>query len=234
MATSSSPKGAAIDYKGYRVTFSIAGFCKRTKAFGVAISSSSIAVASRCAWVSPLGAVVTQNITDPNLGVLGQRLLRHGKIPGSIIEELIRNTNRPEYRQIGVMDLHGGKAVHTGEQAFDGKAGKIGEDCLALGNLLSSTKVIDAMLDTFAERADECLEERLVSALQAGCARGGEIHDEHSAGLVVSRDMSWPVTNLRVDWSERPIDELRDIWNRFQKEQEQYVQWALDPTSGPQ
>lgn len=212
------------------MTFSIAGFCRASKAFGIAVSSSSIAVASRCAWVSPYGAVITQNITDPSLGVLGQRLLRYGKISSSIVGVLTSNTNNPEYRQVGVLDRNGRGTVYTGGKAFDASAEKVAADCLSLGNLLSSPAVIDVMIEVFVELASECLEERLMAALQAGCAAGGEIRDERSAGLIVSRGLSWPVTNLRVDWSERPIDELRSIWDRFKEEREQYTRWAVDPT----
>ncbi len=93
------------------MTYSIAARCEKSGAFGIAITSSSICVASRCAWVGPLGAVSTQNITDPALGPAGLALLRQGLGAGAVLQTLLAGTPQPEYRQVGVIDRYGKTAL---------------------------------------------------------------------------------------------------------------------------
>src|SRR4029453_6537038 len=100
------------------MTYSLVARCRRSAAFGIAITSSSICVASRCAWVSPLGAVNTQNVTDPQLGPAGLSLLRRGLGAGTVLKALLAGTPDPEWRQIGVIDRYGQKALHSGAQAL--------------------------------------------------------------------------------------------------------------------
>src|ERR1700730_12773110 len=117
------------------MTYSIAARCAHSGAFGIAITSSSICVASRCAWVSPLGAIVTQNVTDPSLGPAGLSLLRQGLGARAILDQLIAGTPEPEWRQAGVVDRYGRTAQHSGTRALPRAAVAQGEACLALGNL---------------------------------------------------------------------------------------------------
>lgn len=215
------------------MTFSIAGRCARTGAFGIAISSSSICVPSRCAWVGPLGAVLTQNLTDPALGPAGLALLRQGLGAGAVLPLLTGGTAGPEHRQIGVIDRYGHTALHTGGNALSQAADARGEDCLALGNLLASPHCPQRMVDSFAADPDAPLAERLLLALEAGLAEGGEIGDEHSAGLHVARGHDWPVVDLRVDWHDTPIAALRDLWRRYAPEQAAYEMRARDPAAAP-
>ncbi len=100
------------------MTYSIAARCPRSGAFGIAITSSSICVASRCAWVSPLGAVTTQNVTDPGLGPTGLSLLRQGLGAGAVLQLLLAGTPQPEWRQVGVVDRYGRTAHHSGAEAL--------------------------------------------------------------------------------------------------------------------
>src|SRR5947209_8663597 len=116
------------------MTYSIVARCPQSGAFGIAITSSSICVASRCAWVSPLG------------------------------------------------------------------------------NLLASEVVPERMIAAYKDAKGQPFAERLMRALEAGLAAGGETGDEHGAGLHVANVYDWPVVDLRVDWHEEPIAELRRIW----------------------
>src|SRR5215510_12324273 len=113
------------------MTFSIAGRCARSGMFGVAITTSSIAVASRCPWArAGIGAVATQNITDPRLGQRGLDLMASGlSAPAA---------HQPEYRQVTMIDRDGGTATHTGEKTLGTHAGASAADCVAAGNLLSN------------------------------------------------------------------------------------------------
>src|SRR5262245_26202315 len=160
------------------MTYSIAARCSRTGAFGIAITSSSICVASRCAWVGPLGAVTTQNVTDPALGPAGLGLLRQGLGAGAVLELLLAGTAEVEWRQVGVIDRYGRHALHSGSQALGIAAVAEGDGCYALGNLLATPEVPRRMLDAYDTTADAPLAVRLLRALEAGLDAGGEAGDE--------------------------------------------------------
>jgi uncharacterized Ntn-hydrolase superfamily protein len=215
------------------MTYSIAARCPRSGAFGVAITSSSICVASRCAWVSPLGSVTTQNVTDPALGPSGIALLRQGLGAGAVLELLLAGTPEPEWRQVSVIDRYGRSALHSGAQALATAAFAQGEGCVALGNLLASPEVPARMLSAFAGAADAEFAERLLLALEAGLDAGGETGDERSAGLHVAQIYDWPVVDLRVDWHEAPIAELRRLWKLYAPQQAAYEARARAPGSAP-
>ncbi|MBY0361499.1 MAG: DUF1028 domain-containing protein [Phreatobacter sp.] len=215
------------------MTYSIAAHCPRTGAFGIAITSSSICVASRCAWVGPLGAVSTQNVTDPALGPAGLALLRQGLGAPAVLDLLLKGTPEPEWRQIGVIDRYRQTALHSGAQALPQVALARGDGCLALGNLLASTSVPERMLAAFAAAEGESLAERLMRGLEAGLEAGGEIDDEHAAGLHVADSFDWPVVDLRVDWHDEPIAELRKLWERYAPQRAAYESRARRPSVAP-
>jgi uncharacterized Ntn-hydrolase superfamily protein len=215
------------------LTYSVAARCAKTGAFGIAITSSSICVASRCAWVSPLGAVATQNVTDPSLGPAGLALLRQGLGAGAVLSNLLAGTPEPEWRQVGVIDRYGVVAHHSGSQALATAAVAQGDGCLALGNLLASADVPGRMLAAFEAAGDASLAERLMQALEAGLAAGGETGDEHAAGLHVADTYDWPVVDLRVDWHDEPIAELRRIWGLYAPQRAAYESRARAPSVAP-
>jgi uncharacterized Ntn-hydrolase superfamily protein len=215
------------------MTYSIAARCERSGAFGIAITSSSICVASRCAWVSPLGAVLSQNVTDPALGPAGLALLRQGLGARGVLESLLAGTPEPEWRQVGVVDRYGRTAQHSGTHALAKAACATGEGCLALGNLLAAADVAERMISAFAGLRDTSLAERLLRALEAGLEAGGETGDEHSAGLHVAEVHDWPVVDLRVDWHESPIAELRRLWQLYAPQRAAYEMRARAPGAAP-
>lgn len=215
------------------MTYSIAARCPRTGAFGIAITSSSICVASRCAWVGPLGAVLTQNVTDPQLGPAGQALLRMGLGAGAVVQQLVAGTPEPAYRQVAVIDRYGAIAFHNGEEALPKVGMAYGAGAIALGNLLASEEVPARMVAGFEADAEAPLAERLMRGLEAGLEAGGETGDEHAAGLHVAHIHDWPVVDLRVDWHETPIPVLRDLWTRYAAEQEAFLERARAPGGAP-
>jgi len=215
------------------MTYSIAARCDKTGAFGIAITSSSICVASRCAWVSPLGSVSTQNITDPALGPAGLALLRQGLGAGAVLRLLLDGTPQPSYRQVGVIDRYGQVALHSGAEALPVAAVAEGPSCMALGNLLASPDVPARMIAAFAAADGEPLAERLMRALEAGLDAGGETGDEHAAGLHVADTLDWPVVDLRVDWHDDPIGELRRIWDLYAPQRAAYESRARAPGTAP-
>lgn len=216
------------------MTFSIVARCARTGSFGIAVSSSSPAVAARCAHArAGVGAVASQNVTDP---ALGARML--GLMAGRFTAEeallAIRKSSRHiEYRQVVAIDRSGGTAIHSGGKTLGTWAEAEGHDVACAGNLLANEKVPKAMVAAF-EKASGPLGGRLVKALLAGRDAGGEAGPVHSAGLLVVRDMSWPIADLRVDWADDcPIDELQRLWTLYEPELEDYVQRAVNPAGAP-
>lgn len=216
-----------------QMTYSIAARCSRTGAFGTAITSSSVCVASRCAWVSPTGVVLTQNITDPQLGPLGLSFLGHGMGAKGVLTQLVGATPFSAYRQLAAVDRTGQTASFSGEKVLPIHAEARGEGCIAVGNILANDGVPRAMIDAFARHEKEALPERLLRALEAGLAQGGETADEHAAGLHVADKYTWPIVDLRVDWHDDPIVELRRVWTVYAPQMDAYITRAVNPAAAP-
>lgn len=216
------------------MTFSIVGVCPDSGQLGVAISSSSIAVGARCPWVkSGVGAVSTQNITLPSLGPHILRDLAAGSEPSEALERALESDAWREYRQVTVIDAQGQTASHTGAAALGVHHAIEGSGCVAAGNLLAHPRVIEAMVSAF-ESSKGALADRLVAAMTAGAAAGGEAGPVHSSGLRVAGAVSWPIVDLRVDWTDDcPIGSLAELWNAYRPQMQDYVTRALDPSAAP-
>jgi len=217
------------------MTFSISGYCKKTGMVGVAITSSSICVTSRCPWVRPgVGAAVTQNITDPSLGNLILNYLDKGLTSQEAIKKIIHDRDFIEYRQLAVIDTHGNSASYTGEKILGTNAVVKNNDCIAAGNLLKSNRTIEDMCKNFSNNPDLHLGERLLLALQAGLDAGGEEGSIHSAGLKVAFEHPWPLIDLRVDWTnDKPISQLMNLWKSYEPQMMDYNSRAVNPSEAP-
>jgi uncharacterized Ntn-hydrolase superfamily protein len=217
------------------MTFSIAGRCARTGMFGIAITTSSIAVASRCPWArAGIGAVASQNVTDPRLGQRGLDLMASGLSAPEAMHRLLEHASHPEYRQVAMIDRHGETASHSGVQTLGTHAVAPGANCIAAGNLLSNRDVPTAMVRSYAAHPDMHLADRLLLALEAGMVAGGEVGPVKSAGLLVVHEQSWPLVDLRVDWDDgNPVSRLHRLWVRFQPQMNDYVTRALEPAVAP-
>ena len=215
------------------MTFSIVGRCARTGMVGMSISTSSIAVTGRCAWVrAGVGAVATQNLTDPVLGIQILDLMEEGISAQDAIKEVAAGARHIAYRQLTAIDQHGSTGHYTGAKASAVAAAVAGQDCVAAGNILANADVPGAMVKVFEIDNEVHLAERLLRALEAGMVAGGEAGPVHSAGLIVAADQLWPVVNLRVDWAdEAPINGLRLLWERYEPQLQDYVARALDPSA---
>jgi len=217
------------------MTFSIIGRCGETGQLGIAISSSSIAVGARCPWVrAGVGAVATQNVTLPALGPQILDLLEgHQASPAEALDKALNANGWSEYRQVTVIDSEGRVALFSGKQALGIHEAVAGEQCAAAGNLLSSPEVIRAMVRAF-EDAPGQLADRLLAAMHAAMAAGGEAGPVHSAAIQIVGDLVWPIVDLRVDWAEHdPIGELTALWSAYQPQMQDYLTRALDPTAAP-
>lgn len=216
------------------MTISIAGRCERTGAFGVAISSSSPAVGSRCPNVrANVGAVSSQNVTDPSLGPALLDALQTGLSARDALARVSSSATHPEFRQLTVVDNTGESAVYSGEKSLGINAEVTSKNVAAAGNMLANENVIQAMVDSFNTTVNKELADRLILALEAGVEAGGEAGPVHSAAVLVATDVAWPTTNLRVDWDEDPIAKLRDIYKVWAPQAQDYVTRALNPNSAP-
>jgi uncharacterized Ntn-hydrolase superfamily protein len=202
--------------------------------FGVAVTSSSPCVAARCAHArAGVGAAASQNVTDPSLGARLLALLAGGASADEAMDTLTADEPFIEYRQLTVVDGLGRTAAWSGAKTLGRHATVHGEGCVAAGNLLASGDVAAAMVDAFEGSAGEQAAERLVRALEAGLASGGEEGPVRSCGLVVVDRVSWPIADLRVDLHDEPIAELRRLWALWEPEMDAYVVRALDPAAAP-
>ncbi|MDX6804546.1 DUF1028 domain-containing protein [Terrihabitans rhizophilus] len=216
------------------MTFSIVARCNRTGMFGVAVSSSSPAVAARCAHArAGVGAVSSQNVTDPMLGTEALDLMASGMGAAGAIEELRSSRPYMEYRQVLAVDVAGGTAIHSGPRALGIWAEARDTDVACGGNLLADAGVPQAMVDAFLASSGH-LADRLLIALRAALAAGGEAGPVRSAGLKIVDAVSWPVADLRVDWTEGcPIAELSGLWALYAPQLDAYVTRALNPSDAP-
>ena len=231
--------------------------------FGVAIASSSPAVAARCAHARRgVGAVATQNITDPSLGPQILDGLDRGASARAALEDALHSTPFGAYRQLIVVGRKGPPVVHSGAKALGVVGSAVGANAAAAGNLLARADVPAVMVAAFEARGGAAdvaeitpfeaagssspgvripfaterahFASMLLHALRAGVQAGGEAGPIHSAGLLVVRDVSWPIVDLRVDWADDdPVARLAALWERYEPQLEDYVRRALDPAAAP-
>jgi uncharacterized Ntn-hydrolase superfamily protein len=214
------------------VTFSLV--VRDGAAFGMVVCSSSPAVASRCVHLrAGVGAVASQNVTNPNLGAVALDALAGGADARSALEKTVEGEAHADYRQLIVVDSSGGTAVHTGDRALGTRGERRAENAAAAGNMLADSAVVDALLDGYLSSAAATTEQRLLEGLAAALAAGGEAGPVHSAGLQVVDDVPWPVTDLRVDWHDDPIGELHRLWSVWEPQKADYRTRGLDPTAAP-
>ena len=216
------------------MTFSIAGRCPRTGMLGAVVTTSSMSVGSRCAYATAgVGAALTQHRTDPRLGPKMLERLAQGASPETVMRDLAASEPGIGWRQLAVIGADGTGAFFNGDKITSVAKGQVGRDCVAIGNILRNTGVVDAMVETFETNADQPLAERLLRAIEAGEAAGGELKQVKSAGLVVAHKESFPFVDLRVDLSSQPLVQLRFLWELYQPTADAYVVRAVDPDNAP-
>jgi uncharacterized Ntn-hydrolase superfamily protein len=216
------------------MTFSLAARCATTGRFGIAISSSSPAVAARCAHArAGVGAVCSQNITDPRLGPAALDLMALGAPAHVALDVLCVTQASIDYRQLVAIDAAGRTAVFSGKHVLGVNTFAQGLNVAAAGNMLANDGIPAAIVTAF-ETASGDLGDRLMAALTAGLSAGGEAGPVHSAGLLMVDALAFPVADLRVDWDETdPIGRLADLWTLYKPQLDAYVARALDPTAAP-
>nr|WP_319948201.1 DUF1028 domain-containing protein [uncultured Shimia sp.] len=216
------------------MTFSLVARCADTGMFGLAISSSSPAVAARCSFArTGVGAVASQNITDPSLGPLALDLMQQGLSASDAIAEVQKRGKYLEYRQVLAVDNQGRTAIHSGPNSLGIWTQAEGANVASGGNLLANDSIPQAIVDGFQSSTGH-MGDRLIAAMRAGLAAGGEAGPIHSAGMKIVDKVSWPVADLRCDWTEDcPIENIATAWDIYKPQLDAYVQRALDPREAP-
>ena len=202
--------------------------------FGLAISSSSPAVAARCAYArAGVGAVASQNVTDPTLGPLALDLMQSGMGSAEAIEYIRAQGKFIEYRQVLAVDVEGATAIHSGPNSLGIWTQAQGRDVASGGNMLANDRVPQAIVNGFLNSSGH-LGDRLIAAMRAGLSAGGEAGPLHSAGMLMVDKLAWPVAELRCDWTDDcPIEIVAAAWNVYKPQMYAYVQRAIDPRDAP-
>jgi uncharacterized Ntn-hydrolase superfamily protein len=202
--------------------------------FGLAISSSSPAVAARCAYArAGVGAVASQNVTDPTLGPLALDLMQSGMGSAEAIEYIRAQGKFIEYRQVLAVDVEGATAIHSGPNSLGIWTQAQGRDVASGGNMLANDRVPQAIVNGFFKSSGH-LGDRLIAAMRAGLIEGGEAGPLHSAGMLMVDKLAWPVAELRCDWTDDcPIETVATAWNVYKPQMDAYVQRAIDPRDAP-
>ncbi len=215
------------------MTFSLAGRCARTGMLGAVVTTSSIGVGSRCPFArAGIGAALTQHRTDPRLGPRALDLLASGHDAQAAMAALVAQAVQPEWRQLAIIDAAGHTASFTGAKVDRSKAGEAhGTDCVAIANIVRSAAVPAAMVSAFEADPAAALPTRLLAALAAGEAAGGEFCPVLSAALIVAHVETFPYVDLRVDDHPHPIAELRRLWLAYETQADAYVGRANDPAA---
>jgi len=200
------------------MTWSIVAHDPATDAFAVAVTTCAFAVGASCPYVrSGVGAVSTQSITNRYLGPAILDAMARGLPPAAAIEGALAGDEGKHIRQVHAVDRHGRSAAWTGRHCVEWCGDRTGEQFSVAGNMLAGEEVLADTFATFMARSDLALPERLLAALDAGQAAGGDKRGRQSAALLLTTTEDFPDINLRVDDHAEPLAELRrllDLWRR--------------------
>lgn len=180
------------------------------------------------------GVVLSQARSDPSLGRLGIECLRAGARAEAVLAGMKAATPHASWRQFAVLDRHGGTAAETGERCTDARGEMRRHGVVAVGNGLSNTRVVPAMMAGFEANSGLDLGERLIAALRAGEEAGGEAFPLRSAALMVATP-GLPLlhADLRVDFDDDPVARLRQLLSLWTPMADGYVQRCVDPANSP-
>ena len=198
-------------------TYSIVARDPETGQLGVAVQSHWFSVGSSVPWVEAgIGAVATQSLVEVSYGPLGLELMRSGKTAKQALDGLIRMDATPQWRQVGMIDAVGNRAVHTGKKCIREAGHVSGENFICMANLMEKNTVWQAMANAYRSATGD-LADRMLAALDAAQDEGGDIRGRQSAALiVVTGDPTGipyqdRIVDLRVEDSPSPLRELRRL-----------------------
>lgn len=203
-------------------TFSIVGYDPETEELGIAVQSKFLGVGAVVPWAKAgVGAIATQSYANTSYGPNGLELLSKGKPAQETLDILINNDEERHLRQVGIVDAKGTSATYSGTNCYDWAGGIARRNFAAQGNILVGKETVEAMAETF-ENTTGSLAERLLKALDAGQAAGGDSRGKQSAALLIVKEQGGyggfndRAIDLRVDDHPEPIKELIRIYQLHQ------------------
>jgi uncharacterized Ntn-hydrolase superfamily protein len=195
------------------MTWSIVAHDPASGAFGVAVTTRFFAVGALCPHArSGVGALATQALVNPHFGPRGLDLLEAGAAPAEIVPQLLAEDAGREHRQLHLIDREGRLAAHTGARCIDWCGSLAGAGYSVAGNMLSGAAVIEETARAYEAGRALPFAERLMAALDAGQAAGGDKRGKQSAALRIYTTELYPSLDLRVDDHAEPLAELRRLY----------------------
>jgi uncharacterized Ntn-hydrolase superfamily protein len=207
------------------MTWSIIARDDSTRQIGIAVATRFFAVGARVPHIAAgIGGIATQALVNPYYGIDGIKLLREGREPRDIVETLIAADSGHESRQLHIMDATGRVAAFTGRDCVDWCGHIEGKGFSIAGNMLAGARVLDDTGKTYIAGEKLPFAQRLIAAMRAGEAAGGDKRGKQSAALLIYGEEEWSDLNLRVDDHTDPLGELerleavsRERWVHFRK-----------------
>jgi uncharacterized Ntn-hydrolase superfamily protein len=192
---------------------------------GIAVATKFFAVGALVPHIAAgIGGIATQALVNPYYGLDGVRMLRDGKRPQEIVAALTADDSGAASRQLHIMDAHGRIAAHTGKDCVDWCGHLAGDGFSIAGNMLAGARVLDDTAKAYATSGDLPFPLRLIAAMRAGEAAGGDKRGKQSAALLIHDREDWPALDLRVDDHADPLAELerleqvsRERWAHFRE-----------------
>ena len=214
------------------MTWSIVARDPATGAFGVAVATKFFAVGALCPHASGAGALATQALINPTFGPRGLRLLAEGIGAPHVVAALIESDAGRDSRQLHVMGRDGRMAAYTGKGCIEWCGHKIAADHSVAGNMLAGPRVVEDTSAAYADNARLPFPRRLIAAMQAGEAAGGDKRGKQSAALIIAGEEEWPLLDLRVDDHTDPLAELERL-ERVSRERYVHFRQFLPTRANP-
>ena len=200
------------------MTFSIVARCERTGQCGVAAATAMVAVGKLASHaMAGHGAIATQAELNPYIGYDGMRLLAGGMSAEQTLARVLKNDSDPEARQVGVIDGKGRTAAWTGHRNLRWSGHAFGRGFSVQGNRLAGPQVLDSVIRVMHATEDRPLAQRLLLAIEAGDAEGGDREGERSSTIFVFDREEYPLWDIRVDDHDEPVKELRRLFHLFEE-----------------
>jgi len=197
------------------MTWSIIARDPLTGQIGIAVATRFFAVGARVPHIAPgIGGIATQALVNPYYGIDGVKLLREGSSPREVVDTLIATDSGREARQLHVMDIKGRIAAHTGAECVDWCGHLQGDNFSLAGNMLAGAAVLDDTAKAYAANISLPFAQRLIVAMKAGEAAGGDKRGKQSTALLVYSTEQYPDLDLRVDDHPAPLAELRRLYEK--------------------
>jgi uncharacterized Ntn-hydrolase superfamily protein len=194
------------------MTWSIIARDAQTGKFGIAVATRFFAVGALVPYSQAgVGAIASQALINPFFGTIGLKLLRDGLAAEETVSKLVASDDGGEHRQVHVMDAAGRIGMHTGAMCIPWCGGISEPNLSVAGNMLANAGVVKATAAAYRVHANMPLARRLIAALKAGEASGGDKRGKLSAALVIQGDEDWPDLDLRVDDHIDPLAELERL-----------------------